>query len=173
MQNYFELFDLPVQFAIDRQALDNAYKKIQKLVHPDRFATATEAEKRAAMQWAAMANDAYQTLRNPVKRGAYLCELNGFDIKKENHSPMEPEFLMQQMQWRESLQEAGESRNRTALEKLATQQRHQYERQIHIVQTLLDANQFEKAANEIRKMMFFEKSGEEIRHLFDELDSVN
>ena len=62
MQNYFEFFNLPEQFAIDLQGLDQAYKKIQRLVHPDRFVTATEAEKRTAMQWAAMANDAYRTL---------------------------------------------------------------------------------------------------------------
>lgn len=173
MQNYFELFDLPTQFTIDRQALDKAYREILQLVHPDRFATATEAEKRTAMQWAAMANDAYQTLRNPVKRSTYLCELNGFDIKKEPHAPMDPEFLMQQMEWRESLQEAEQSGNHPALEKLAAQQRHLFEQQMHTVQNLLDANLYEKASNEIRKMMFLEKSGEELRHLFDKLDSVN
>lgn len=173
MQNYFELFDLPVQFTINRQALDKAYKEIQKLVHPDRFATATEAEKRTAMQWAAMANDAYQTLCNPVKRSAYLCALNGYDIKKETRTPLAPEFLMQQMEWRESLLEAGKSGNRQALEKLAIQHRHLYEQQMHTVQTFLDGNRFEEAASETRKMMFLEKSGEEIRRLFDELDSVN
>ena len=77
MPNYFELFNLPVQFAIDRNSLDNAYREIQNLVHPDRFVTATEAEKRTAMQWATMANDAYQILRDPLRRSIYLCELNG------------------------------------------------------------------------------------------------
>ena len=77
MQNFFELFNLPMQFDLDIVALEAAYRNVQRLVHPDRFVTASDAEKRAAVQYASLANDAYQTLRNPLKRAMHLCTLNG------------------------------------------------------------------------------------------------
>ncbi len=173
MQNHFELFRLPVRFTIDRQALDKAYKEIQSLVHPDRFVTATEAEKRTAMQWAAMANDAYHILRNPIKRAAYLCELNGYNLNAETHVSMDPLFLMQQIEWRESLENARESRDTARLEKLDDEQRALRSEQMDIVGKHLDDKQFDKAVQEIRKMMFLEKFGEEISLAFDELDSTD
>lgn len=171
MQNYFDFFNLPEQFTIDLQELDQAYKKIQKLVHPDRFVTATEAEKRIAMQWAAMANDAYQTLSDPLKRSVYICELNGYDVQKETHVSMDPEFLMQQLQWREQLQKIRETRNQSTLEKLAEQQLLVRRQQMEEVENSLNQRQFENAMQKIRKMMFLEKFGEEIRQAFDELES--
>lgn len=173
MQNHFELFNLPVQFTIDRQALDKAYKEIQSLVHPDRFVTATEAEKRTAMQWAAMANDAYHILRNPIKRGVYLCELNGCNLQAETHVSMDPEFLMQQIEWRESLESARENKDIPQLEKLDEEQRTLRDRQLKIIENFLGNRQFDTAAQEIRKMMFLEKFNEEISLAFDELDSTD
>ena len=106
MQNHFDLFHLPQQFAVDMAALDAAYREVQAQVHPDRFVNATDAEKRVAMQWATRANEAYQTLKNPQKRAQYLCELNGADLKVESNTAMPMDFLMQQMEWREELEEA-------------------------------------------------------------------
>lgn len=173
MPNYFELFNLPVQFAIDRSSLDNAYREIQNLVHPDRFVTATEAEKRTAMQWATMANDAYQILRDPLRRSVYLCELNGYEVQKETNVSMEPAFLMQQMEWRESLENAKATRNATLLEKLDKEQKNLCRKQLEMLENYLSRRQFQTAIPEIRKMMFLEKFGEEIHHAFDELDSTN
>ena len=173
MQNHFELFKLPVQFSIDRQGLDKAYKAIQNLVHPDRFVTATEAEKRTAIQWAAMANDAYHILRNPLKRAAYLCELNGYNLNGETHVTMDPEFLMQQIEWRESLENEREDKDIARLEKLDEEQRNLRKEQMDIVEKHLDDKQFDKAVQDIRKMMFLEKFNEEISLAFDELDSTN
>lgn len=173
MQNHFELFRLPVQFPIDRQALDTAYKEIQNLVHPDRFVTATEAEKRTAIQWAAMANDAYHILRNPIKRAAYLCELNGYNLNAETHVSMDPEFLMQQIEWRESLENARDEKDMARLEKLDDEQRTLRDEQMQILHKHLDDRQFEKAVQDIRKMMFLEKFNEEISLAFDELDSTD
>ena len=84
MQNHFELFHLPQRFAIDMEALDKAYREVQSRVHPDKFSNATDAEKRVAMQWATRANEAYQTLKNPYKRAAYLCELRGAPIAEHD-----------------------------------------------------------------------------------------
>lgn len=173
MQNHFELFRLPVQFEIDRQALDKAYKEIQNLVHPDRFVTATEAEKRTAIQWAAMANDAYHILRNPIKRAAYLCELGGYNLQGETHVSMDPEFLIQQIDWRESLENAREDKDIARLEKLDEEQRALRSQQMDIVRKHLDDKQFDKAVQGIRKMMFLEKFNEEISQAFDQLDSTD
>ncbi len=173
MPNYFELFNLPVQFAIDRNSLDNAYREIQNLVHPDRFVTATEAEKRTAMQWATMANDAYQILRDPLRRSIYLCELNGYEVQKETNVSIEPAFLMQQMEWRESLENARTAKNGALLEKLDKEQKNLCRKQLEMLENHLNRRQFQTAIPEIRKMMFLEKFGEEIRQTFDELDSRN
>ena len=119
MQNHFDLFHLPQRFVIDTAALDVAYHEVQNQVHPDKFTNATDAEKRVAMQWATRANEAYQTLKSPFKRAAYLCELNGIDLQTESNTAMPRDFLMQQMEWREALGDARASKDLAALEALA------------------------------------------------------
>ena len=125
MKNHFELFQLPLMFEIDAQQLDAAYRELQSRVHPDKFVTATDAEKRVAMQWATRANEAYQTLKNPLKRAMYLCEMNGVDLGTESNTAMPVSFLMQQIEWREALDEARDTKNQTALEQLESEL-HQY-----------------------------------------------
>src|SRR5690606_15775772 len=104
--NDFEIFGLEPQFAIDRSALDQRWKELQREAHPDRFATAPAAAQREAMQWSVRINEAYQRLKDPLKRAAYLCERNGAPIRAEDNTAMPSAFLMQQMQWREDLDEA-------------------------------------------------------------------
>ena len=106
--NYFQFFGLNQQFKIDLPALDQAYLAIQKEVHPDRHARGSEVEQRLAMQMATFANTAYQTLKNPIQRGLYICQLNGVDAKLETNTAMPTAFLMKQMEWRESLDEQAE-----------------------------------------------------------------
>ncbi|HQZ46516.1 MAG TPA: Fe-S protein assembly co-chaperone HscB [Usitatibacteraceae bacterium] len=117
-RNHFELLGLPVAYSIDAIALDNAYRELQGRVHPDKFASAGEAERRVAMQWATRANEAYRTLRNPVDRARYLLGLRGFDTQEESNTSMPPDFLMQQMEWRESVDDGRSRRDRAALESL-------------------------------------------------------
>ena len=102
----FTLFGLPRRFALDRAGLDQRWRDLQSEVHPDRFAAQGEAAQRLAMQWAVRVNEAYQRLKDPLRRGAYLCELAGAPIQAENNTAMPPAFLMQQMAWREALDEA-------------------------------------------------------------------
>lgn len=102
----FTLFGLPQRFALDRQALDACWRALQSKVHPDRFASEGAAAQRLAMQWAVRVNQAYQRLKDPLARGAYLCELRGAPIQAENNTAMPVPFLMQQMAWREALDEA-------------------------------------------------------------------
>ena len=103
MQNYFQLFQLPQQFNIDLTALETNYRAIQSASHPDRFVTATDAEKLAAIQTATTANEAYKTLKHPAQRAAYLLGLQGITAIAETNTAMPADFLMQQMEWRLSL----------------------------------------------------------------------
>src|SRR6195952_6002265 len=103
----FELFDIEPRFAVDSSALDARWRVMQGEVHPDRFAVEGAAAQRVAMQWAVRVNEAYQRLKDPLKRAAYLCELNGAPIEAENNTAMPTAFLMQQMEWREALDDAG------------------------------------------------------------------
>jgi molecular chaperone HscB len=129
MQNHFELFNLP-SLPSTRMRSNSAYRDVQSRVHPDKFVSATDAEKRVAMQWATRANEAYQTLKNPQKRAQYLCELNGVDLQTESNTAMPMAFLMQQMEWREELGDARAAKDSDALESLDEQLRKARKQQL-------------------------------------------
>ncbi|MBW8906367.1 MAG: Fe-S protein assembly co-chaperone HscB [Betaproteobacteria bacterium] len=118
MQSHFDLFGLQPAFAVDEERLQSAYREIQSRVHPDRFAHAGDAERRASLQWTTRVNEAYRTLRNPVSRASHLLALNGVDVAFETNTAMPSEFLMEQMELREALEEATQSKDATALEVL-------------------------------------------------------
>ncbi len=122
-RNHFELLGLPVSYTVDAAALDDAYRELQGRVHPDRFASASEAERRVAMQWATRANEAYRTLRNPIDRARYLLGLKGFDTGEESNTSMPPDFLMQQMEWRESVEDGRGRSERAPSRAFATRSR--------------------------------------------------
>lgn len=171
MQNHFDLFHLQQQFSLDLTALEQAYHEVQNQIHPDRFANATGAEKRVAMQWATRANEAYQTLKNPFKRAAYMCELNGVDLQAESNTAMPGSFLMQQMEWREALEDARDAKDIEALERLDASLRLARTKDLMQIASTLDAQDFEKAAQYVRQLMFLEKFGEEIGNTFSLLES--
>src|SRR5258706_15496692 len=102
----FELFGVPRRCEQDRAVLDARWRALQAEVHPDRFAAEGAAAQRVAMQWAVRVNEAYQRLKDPLKRAAYLCKLHGAEIDLQNNTAMPPQFLIQQMEWREALEEA-------------------------------------------------------------------
>ncbi|MFS2003741.1 Fe-S protein assembly co-chaperone HscB [Duganella sp. CT11-25] len=171
MQNHFELFNLPQQFAVDAGALDSAYRDVQSRVHPDKFVNATDAEKRVAMQWATRANEAYQTLKNPQKRAQYLCELNGVDLQTESNTSMPMAFLMQQMEWREELGDARAGKDSDALEALDKQLRGARKEQLAQIEQQINADDFHAAAQGVRALMFLEKFGEEVRFAFEAIEA--
>jgi molecular chaperone HscB len=171
MQNHFELFQLPQQFAIDPAALDRAYHEVQSRVHPDKFTNAPDAEKRVAMQWATRANEAYQTLRSPFKRAAYLCELNGVDLQTESNTAMPREFLMQQMEWREALDEAKAAKDVGALDRLDADLRRERNAELERIGARLDGGNFAQAGEAVRQLMFLERFSDEIARSFEALDA--
>lgn len=171
MQNHFELFQLPQRFTIDLTALDKAYHEVQSRVHPDRFAHANDVEKRVAMQWATRVNEAYQTLKSPFKRAAYLCELNGIDLQTESNTAMPPGFLLQQMEWREALEQAKLEKDIDALEKLNAELKAECAKEVTQIGVLLDGYMFSEAAQGVRQLMFLEKIAQEVTFVFEKLDA--
>jgi molecular chaperone HscB len=162
-QNHFELFGLAPAFALEAAALERSYREIQSRVHPDRFAHAGDAERRASLQWTTRVNEAYRTLKDPVQRARHILELQGVDVGFETDTAMPAAFLVEQMELRESLEQAVEARDANALGALQNnlaQDKKSLEREIgeHI-----DARKdYAGATQLVRKLMFLDKLGEEI-----------
>src|SRR5205823_12121739 len=116
--NHFELFGLEPVFALNSDSLDSAYRDIQAKVHPDRFAHAGDAERRASLQWTTRVNEAYRTLKDPLQRAKHLLELRGVDVAFETNTAMPADFLVQQMALRESLEEVVQTKDAAALDTL-------------------------------------------------------
>jgi molecular chaperone HscB len=171
MENHFDLFQMPARFAIDAAQLDAAYRELQGRVHPDKFAAASDPEKRVAMQWATRANEAYKTLKSPLRRAAYLCELHGIDLGIESNTAMPPAFLMQQMEWREALDGARSTRDMAQLEALEQSLNAVRREMTGRIGELLDQSQFDQAGQRVRELMFVEKFGEEVARTFEALEA--
>lgn len=157
MQNHFALFNLPTSFELDRAQLDTAYREVQSTVHPDKFVQAGDAEKRVAMQWATQANEAYQTLKDPLKRATYLCHLNGVDLQTESNTSMPASFLMQQMEWREAFDDARHNNNMTAMLQLEKEVQAGLRAQTANAGVAIASGDFQAAAQDIRACLFLEK----------------
>jgi molecular chaperone HscB len=159
--DYFRFFGLNQQFKIDLPALDQAYLAIQKEVHPDRHARGSDSEQRLAMQMATLANTAYQSLKNPIQRGLYICQLHGVDAKLETNTAMPAAFLMRQMEWRESLDEQEE--DLPALEALMAEvEQSKAETLAEITQAIDGAKNYQRAAELLRGLLFIDKFAVEL-----------
>ena len=163
----FELFGVPQRFAQERCALDARWKELQREAHPDRFAAQGAAAQRVAMQWSVRINEAYQRLKDPLRRAAYLCELHGAPIRAEDNTAMPAEFLMQQMQWREDLEDADSAAAVDALEAQVQQARRAaLERCASLIDTQRD---FVAAAQQVRALMFIARFAKDIVRRQDQL----
>ena len=162
-QNHFELLGLPVSYAVDPARLERGYRDLQSQVHPDRFAASTQAERRVAMQWATRANEALRTLRDPLERARYLLRLRGYDTEEETNTAMPPDFLMQQMEWRESVADARVSRDSAGLRRLRSDLAAARDDMLARLERALDSDaNFDAGCSLVRKLRFLEKLDEEI-----------
>jgi molecular chaperone HscB len=159
--DYFALFQLKPQFKIDRQALESAYLTVQQKVHPDMHAQASDSDKRVSMQLSALANSAYRTLMNPIQRGLYMCGRNGVDPQLETNTAMPAQFLMQQMEWRETLDDVRDQPSK--LDELYKEVEQTRANLLKEVETSIDgANDFELAAKQLRALLFIDKFSAEL-----------
>jgi molecular chaperone HscB len=167
--SYFQLFGLPRSFGIDAAQLDSRYRELQRIVHPDRYASASDQERRLAMQQAARINEGYQTLKDPLKRGRYLLELGGFAFSDQHHTTRDPDFLMRQMELRERLEavrRAGDPM--TALAALIDGIADDFAALAGELQGLFtggDCSDPPAAADTLMKMQFFRRLQEEAQEL--------
>lgn len=160
LKNHFELFGLTPAFALEAEPLERSYREIQSQIHPDRYAQAGDAERRASMQWTTRVNEAYRTLKSPVQRARYLLEMNGVDVQFETNTQMPAEFLVRQLELREALDEA---KAPDALDRLQAQVRAEKASLEARIGQLLDAQKdYAAAAGEVRKLMFLDKLESEI-----------
>jgi molecular chaperone HscB len=168
-QNHFELFGLTPRFDLDLSALDRRYRELQREVHPDRFASAPQAEQRASMELATRVNEAYRTLKSPVERARYLLSLHGVDPQFETNTAMPPDFLVQQMELREALEQAIEAENGEKLADLRDRLQGGRGALLLEIEAQLGARAWNEAAGTLRRLMFMEKLGEEIAAAEDDL----
>jgi len=171
LQNHFELFGLAPAFALEAEALERSYRDIQSKVHPDRFAHAGDAERRASLQWTTRVNEAYRTLKDPLQRAKHLLELRGVDVAFETNTAMPADFLVQQMALRELLEEAVQTKDAAALDTLRKNlagEKGALERRIG---ESIDANNdYDGAAGLVRKLMFLDKLDTEIGCAYEALE---
>ena len=167
----YTLFGMPQQFALDLAAIDACRRDLQARVHPDRFASEGAVAQRLAMQWAVRVNEAWQRLKDPLRRGAYLCELRGVAIDAERNTAMPADFLMQQMAWRELLDEAKGLPAVQALDAdVARDERAMFNR----LGELLDEQQdTHAAAVQVRSLMFVARFRQDIARRLDALDALD
>lgn len=170
--DHFALFHLTPAFAIDMADLERRYRDVQSQMHPDRFVDAPEAERRRSLQWATRANEAFLTLKKPLSRAQYLLELAGHDLQAENNTAMDPAFLMEQMEWREAVQEAKEAASVDDLDELHQRLRHNIAEQYGELGQLFDTQHDIAAAAELtRRLMFLDRLLHEIDDALHALDA--
>lgn len=171
-QSYFELFALDAKFGLDLATFETNYRKIQSATHPDRFVSATASEKLASMQLATLANEAYRTLKNPANRAKYMLELQGIEAISETNTAMPADFLMQQMEWREALEEAKAAQDTAALEALLAELSAAAKALQLNLADLLDSKQdFLAATDDARKLIFIDKVAADINKAIEKLEN--
>ncbi len=168
---YFQLFALPEKFDIDTKLLETNFRKIQSASHPDRFVSATAAEKLASMQLATLSNEAFDTLKNAASRAKYLLERQGINAVADTNTALPLDFLMQQMEWREQLEDAKAAKDIETLDKLYRELRVESKTLEAELITLFDDDKDYTAATEVtRKLIFIDKVCSDIQQAIEYLD---
>ncbi|EGZ45473.1 Fe-S protein assembly co-chaperone HscB [Neisseria wadsworthii] len=160
---YFELFNLPPTFDIDKTAIEQIYRRLAAQFHPDKYAAASSFEQRQAMMMASTVNEAYRMLKSPTDRAAYLLQAQGINADAPEHTAFPPEFLMQQMEWRETLEDARAERNESALNALDQEITNEQDELLRRLSAAFAESQTETAAMLVRQCRFLDKLRKEIQ----------
>ena len=160
---FFEIFEIPVSFDYDAKAVQQRYLELQKKVHPDNFVNAGAYEKRLSMQHTSRINEAFNTLKNPVERALYLLRLKGLDINFDNETTMDAQFLMEQLELREELENVHtESDPLVKLDALSADIKDRLSIMMQQFSKYYESDEKEQARELIRKMQFLQKAQKEI-----------
>lgn len=171
-QNHFQLFSLPEQYRLQRADLDVRYRELQRRMHPDRFASAGDRQRRLSVQQAAQINEAYETLKDPLRRGRYLLALRGVAMEEQQTTHQDPEFLMQQMALREALGDVREQADPLAeLDRLSREIRAQYQAlESALAQALDESSDAQTALTFVLRMQYFTRLQNELQELEADLE---
>ena len=170
-RNFFELLGLPTQFEIDLAILDQHYRQLQSEVHPDRFVTASANDRMQSMQIATQANEAYQTLKNATTRARYLLQLNGVETLEESNTAMPVDFLMLQMQWREAIDDATDTKDVSALDNLLAEIKQTAKSLVQNLSVLFAEKAYTQASESVRKLSFIDKISADIHRAIEQLEN--
>lgn len=172
-KNFFELFGIPETFDIDSKDLKRRYQDLQRQFHPDKFANASDQERRMSMQVTAQINEALQTLLNPVQRGRYLLKLSGVDINDESDTRMDPAFLMEQIELREKLENINKqaAQQKELMDFMDKVENCKQARCYQLSKLFLKKGNaaYDQARNMLRELQFFDKISSEIEELEERL----
>ena len=156
MNNPFALFDLPVCFELDQAALSARYLALQKSLHPDNFAHSSPQEQRLAMQKSAEINDALQILKDPISRADSIIAIHcGEHPHTEEKSNRDMTFLMQQMAWREALDDAENAADLQVLEQEVQLARAAALQELE--QAIDQQHDYQAASASIQALMFMQR----------------
>jgi len=171
LHSHFDLFSHAPAYALETDALERSYHEIQSRVHPDRFAHAGDAERRASLQWTTRVNEAYRTLKDPVQRAKHLLELHGVDVAFETNTAMPSEFLTQQMELRESLEDATAKKDSARLDSLRKDLgKSRLSLQQQIAEAIDAKKDYAAAAGLVRKLQFLDRLDEEIDSAYETIE---
>ena len=162
MSQYFNLFQLEPSFNIDTEALEQTYRALAARFHPDKFASASAFEQKQAVMMSSTINDAYRTLKSPIDRAAYLLKSQNIDADAPEHTSFSPEFLMQQMEWRETLMDAQMEQNHDAIRALDQEIQNAQSSLYQDLKQAFEQQDYESAAQWVRHGRFLNKLRKEI-----------
>lgn len=168
MQNYFELFSLEADFAIDLKALENAYQTQIAHYHPDKFVNKSDKEKSLALQNTSLINTAFETLSSALLRATYLLELQGINAFDEKDTQMDASFLINQIVLRESLEAIESAKDELAVDDFIENISNKIERNIEKIQSLFEIKAFNKIKNLVRELKFYTQLNIQAKQLMDE-----
>ena len=170
-QNYFALFHLPQQFEVDLSLLDQQYRKLQSEIHPDRFTNASSNERMRSMQLATYANEAYRSLKDSTARARYLLQLEGIETLEESNTAMPADFLMLQMEWREAINDAMQSKDVSALDNLLIEIKQIATSLSKQLSLAFNHKDYTSAAESVRKLSFIDKITADIHRNIETLEA--
>jgi molecular chaperone HscB len=170
-RNHFELFGLPARYRVDLDALDAAYRNLQTEVHPDRYASASDAQRRVALQASARVNEAYRALKDPVARAQYLLSLHGVDAIGETDTQLPFAFLERQLERREEASDALAAEDERTLSSLREAVRADArEIEDHLARELDAGGDYASARPHVRELTFLSKLADDIDAMAAALD---
>lgn len=170
-QNYFEIFSQDISTHIDLSKLKQSNRDLQQQMHPDRFANASDEEKRLAMQKTSLVNQAFNTLKDPVLRLQYMLSLQGIDMNAETDTSMDGAFLMEQMELREDIANIHQvSEPLEKLDQIMSDLKKKLTLLVDEFEQSYQQGDFEQGRNIVRKLQFIHKAQKEVSDTAEKLE---